>query len=523
MSTTEQDIASMMPGYAAPLTNATGSGMQPVSPPQELPTDVNTGALPAVTGAASTMIPPTQQQPQYTPPDTSAQDTAIANYRAQATAAEGQLEGQERGAADLSAGMAGKLGQEQQQLDQLFQKYPTSQVAYGTAMSVAPVIGILTALGGKASGISGQAMLGALTGMVTGLNEGAQDKYKESLEKWKEEMQKLKDQHAEQLEIYKVMLDAYSGRADAAQKARDFALSMTHDAMDEKKALQTQSLEIFKLKEQQITQLERATMSFQVAEQRLQLEKEKQEKQAASAQAIDLAATEYLNTGHMPSMGFGGTEVRMQVLDRAAQKAQEMGGPQAVAVNQAIYKSTAAELQKVQGQEGNVMAYEANATKQMDMVLALNNQVPRSQVPAINKAILAGQTEIEGDPQATKLMNAVLTASTEYAKVMSGGTGSAAASSDASRKEAQRLMEASMNPQQLAAVIQQEKQSMRNRIQGFAETRQQLQQRLQGLGTGMQGGQQQQPVQRQTLNGKTYVKQNGQWYEDTGNAAPTGQ
>jgi len=197
--------------------------------------------------------------PDYQAPDTSALDADIAAQKSAAAADEQALEAADLGKSNAAAQTAGELQGDAAQTDALFQRYPARQVAYGAAMSAAPIIGLLSALGGKAAGISGQGMLGALSGMMEGLNAGAEDKYQEQLAKWKEELQKLKDRHEEQIEIYKLMLDAYSGRADAAQKARDFALSATKDDIDEKQAKVKDSIDIWKARTTALNQADKVT------------------------------------------------------------------------------------------------------------------------------------------------------------------------------------------------------------------------------------------------------------------------
>lgn len=197
--------------------------------------------------------------PAYQAPDTSGLDAQIGQGQQAAAGDEQALEAADTGKADLAAQTAGQLQGDDAKMEQLFQQYPAREVAYGAAMKAAPLIGLLATLGGKAAGISGQGMLGGLTGMMEGLNQGAEDKYQDGLTKWKQQLQTLKDRHEEQIEIYKLMLDAYSGRADAAQKARDFALSATHDAMDAKEAKVKDSIDIWKARSQAINQADRVT------------------------------------------------------------------------------------------------------------------------------------------------------------------------------------------------------------------------------------------------------------------------
>ncbi len=231
---------------------------QPQQPPQQQqqPQDPMQAVMADITRVLKTPGPAFQE------PDASGFNAEIAQQKGAAQGAETQME------AALSAkeGVAGQVLQGQQaydqQIDQLFQKYPSEKVAYGAAMHVAPQMAILAALGGKAAGLSGQMMLGSLTGMMEGLNKGAADQFQQSLDKWKQELQKYKERHQEQMDMYRLMLDAYSGRADAAQKARDFALQMTHDAIDQKEYQHKDAIDLFKARTQAFTNLEKAQLMF---------------------------------------------------------------------------------------------------------------------------------------------------------------------------------------------------------------------------------------------------------------------
>ena len=200
--------------------------------------------------------------PAFTEPSSAGFDAEISQEKAVAKGAETQLEG----ALAAKEGLGSQIMQGQQaydqQIDQLFQKYPSEQVAYGAAMHAAPQLAILAALGGKAAGLSGQMMLGSLTGMMEGLNKGASDQFQQSLDKWKQQLQQYKERHQEQMQMYQLMLDSYQGRADAAQKARDFALQMTHDAIDQKEYAHKDAIDLFKARTQAFTNIEKAQLMF---------------------------------------------------------------------------------------------------------------------------------------------------------------------------------------------------------------------------------------------------------------------
>ena len=130
MSTTEDDIASMMPGYAPPLQNVPGQPQAAPSPqPQGSP------AQPAQDPMLAGMMSLRPQKiPDYQPPDTSGLDSQIAQGKQAAQGAETELESADKSKADLATGEVSELQRQQSAISDLFQKYPARQVFYGTAM-----------------------------------------------------------------------------------------------------------------------------------------------------------------------------------------------------------------------------------------------------------------------------------------------------------------------------------------------------------------------------------------------------
>jgi hypothetical protein len=243
------------------------------------PADV--GATEDLTSAASPQVSPLSQPgydvsqalsdelsslrsdlPGYTPPDTSAQDAQIEKYQHTAEESEKLAEGitAERSAKEEK--FATELSAQDAQYNQLFAQHPARQVFYGASLQAAPLMSMLAVLGGKAAGLSGRAMLGAMNGMMEGLNTGSEEQYQQHLDAWKQQIAAYKERHEQQLEIYNLMLDAYKGRADAALKARDFALDMTKDTMDERDKVIKNSIDIFRARTDALTDVDKLALLF---------------------------------------------------------------------------------------------------------------------------------------------------------------------------------------------------------------------------------------------------------------------
>lgn len=190
-----------------------------------------------------------------------------------------------------------------------------------------------------------------------------------------------------------------------------------------------------------------------------------------SDDGLDYAATQYRVTGTMPSLGMGKTPDRARVINRTAEQAKALGQTPAAALQkQAAYKADGTALTKMRTMSSAAESYENKALGQADIVDGLSQKVNRTQWPIVNQAIIAGKTDMLGDSNAQQFVNAITTFSTEYAKIMEGSTGSAAGSTDAARKAAERLISARLNKGTLRDTLALMKREMRLTIQGYDAT-----------------------------------------------------
>jgi hypothetical protein len=173
----------------------------------------------------------------------------------------------------------------------------------------------------------------------------------------------------------------------------------------------------------------------------------------------------------MPPMGMGNSQARAAIINKAAEQARLLGQSPAAAIQkQAAYKADAGSLTKIRQMQNSAEAFETKALGQADLIRDLSSKVTRTKWPIINSALQAGRTEITGDPDATKLANAISTYAAEYAKIMEGSTGSAAASSDSSRRAAERLINPAMNKGTVAGVLNLMQREMDLTQQGYNTT-----------------------------------------------------
>lgn len=195
--------------------------------------------------------------------------------------------------------------------------------------------------------------------------------------------------------------------------------------------------------------------------------------------AIDYTAAAYriLGTKAIPTRIEGSD--RVKVMNEAAKQSKALGqSPAAVLQKQAAFKADGAALTKMTTASASAESFENKALAQADIIDQLSAQVPRSQYPVINKAIVAGNLKLIGDSKTQQLANAVQTFAAEYAKIIEGSTGSSAGSSDASRRAADRLINTAMNKGTMADVVQLMRREMRLTIHGYGVTIEHINERL---------------------------------------------
>jgi hypothetical protein len=132
---------------------------------------------------------------------------------------EGQLGGDTAALADLAK-------QGQASAPQFTEKPPERQQGI---TSVAPFLIGLAALGGKAVGLHATTMLGATNGMVQGLIQGNEQKYKDQRTAYDQAYQQYREKFDAQNKIFNEMRQVYKGRVDADLKALQFARQVTGD------------------------------------------------------------------------------------------------------------------------------------------------------------------------------------------------------------------------------------------------------------------------------------------------------
>lgn len=183
--------------------------------------------------------------------------------------------------------------------------------------------------------------------------------------------------------------------------------------------------------------------------------------------SIDYVARQFTKTGQMPPLGMGkeAGQMRREIIKRAAQLDTEAGrtGEDAV-VSHAAVKSAASSLTKVSNQRNIAEPAEKTVISNANFLLTLAPKGGgQTGSPVLNRFLQHARGEYAGDPDVSAFNNTIGTVADEYAKVMSGGTGSQAAT-DSSRAEAYRRLSSSATLPQLRSNIAAMKVEMANRI-----------------------------------------------------------
>jgi len=202
---------------------------------------------------------------------------------------------------------------------------------------------------------------------------------------------------------------------------------------------------------------------------------------ATGPDAVEYAAEQFRISGVMPAVGSGpaAAALRSRILSRAAELARESGNTgESDRIQQAAFQANRSSMAALTRQRTLVQSFERTAEANLRLVQRLSREVPRSDYPLLNRAILTGQLQ-GGSPETAAYFNALIGARTEYAKVLSGATG-AAGLTDAGRREAEEMFSQYASPDQLDALIQTARTEMDNRMRAFDEQEAYLRQQMSG-------------------------------------------
>jgi hypothetical protein len=283
--------------------------------------------------------------------------------------------------------------------------------------------------------------------------------------------------------------NARQTRIEQRQQTNDAQVDQRYEAdrahqLEREKLADTryQSEQDTKLKQQDIENQRTAQAAKDLADYRKQLGSAATTKANggnASDDGIDLAATQYYQTGKMPAVGNNAT-LRAKILARAAEIAKDSGDTnKEVVLRGQSNQASASALTNLTKQRTSVSAFERTASSNADMALGLSDKVDRTGVPVFNRYLNAGRKELAGDSDVTNFNIANETLVNEYAKVMSGGMGNTPVS-DSARSHAHAMLSTAMTKEQYKQAVAVLKQEMGNRMSGFDQEELSLRQNMLG-------------------------------------------
>lgn len=182
-------------------------------------------------------------------------------------------------------------------------------------------------------------------------------------------------------------------------------------------------------------------------------------------ETIVYQAAQYRATGKLPPLGMGAQAAasRNAILAEATRQAAAEGSTaEADVIRQRALSANSQALNQITRQRAQVLQFENTAERNLNLALEASARVQRTGSPILNSILQQARLHGTGDPSATQLETAVNSFVEEYAKVMSGSTGGAAAT-DSARAQAHAMMNTGMTIPQIQAAAQQMTAEMGNR------------------------------------------------------------
>jgi hypothetical protein len=192
---------------------------------------------------------------------------------------------------------------------------------------------------------------------------------------------------------------------------------------------------------------------------------------ALTDKTLDFAARTYLQTGVIPNLGYGSSPDRKKILERASELSSGAGQtPEDVVATQAGTRADKMSLGNLQKQADMITSFENTVLDNMSVAGGLKDKGAGTPIgPVINRWIQGGRIAT-GDPDVKAFNAAMETVAGEYAKIMSGSTGAAAATEGATQR-AKELISTIDSPQAIDAVFGVMQKDMHNRTSNLSKQR----------------------------------------------------
>lgn len=357
-----------------------------------------------------------------------------------------------------------------------------------------------TMVGGGRQGA--RASLSAMTGMLEGWREGNRYKADTQYQAWKDSTEAMFRAYDDEMRRYnslmvaeRIPLDqkyraleiaAYEHKNDMlasqAKLAENDAVQAHFDKMNDtyQKAIrdyasiverkrEADATQEFKIKQlEQMGAIRQQMVDVKNKQVEMQLSQMKQQLDAVAnvkPETMMALGQQWFLSGQMPSIGWGGKGTalafRARVLDAGiawakSQGIDPMSAPHVRAEIKAAQQGMNVLSRQSAQQEASIRRFDGH----VDQMLKLSEQVPRSEMPAVNNAILRGERQFEGSPAAAAYVAQSFELGMELARMVLPGSAQGDA---ATREDARNMISAAFNHEQLKAVLGQLRQNgMRN-------------------------------------------------------------
>ena len=340
--------------------------------------------------------------------------------------------------------------------------------------------------GGLAKG-SAREGLAAFTGALQGWKEGDRERADRAFKDWRAKTDTALEQwHVERAAYHDIMeatnLDIEQKFKLATLKAGEFdnkialeafrsgeldkGLSFLTQQQTHQDALAQKAATLAQMHADKVADREmRERIAMMQAESRLEVTKLRQEiAQTQQDNALKAYTPETLTSlgqqwamdpnGKMPvgaPRGKVGEMIRPKIVAAGLEWLKSQGiDPMTLPQVRAEMGATRAALTKVTSQNAVMKGSITRFDGHLDQLLALSAKVPRSEMPAVNEAIIKGQRDYLGSPEAAAYVTQAFEVAMEFSRVMVG-----TAQGDAStREEARKSINTALNPDQLKMVAE---------------------------------------------------------------------
>lgn len=354
-------------------------------------------------------------------------------------------------------------------------EYQPRQKDPGDAMMFAGIAMALSAIGSKAAGGDISLMMNTAGSALDGYHRGDLQRTKTDIEQFNTQMRSVQAKNEQMLQEYQAVLannkltlqqklQQYNilakkwqdEIAESAIKKGDirFELDRLDKIRDANNRLGMQGEALSKRMEAMI----------QAAQIRAQGVRDRQGAMNLSDESLNNMAAYYILNGRLPiGMSRMGQDAQQAVINRASEMAAKADmTPEDLAAAGPVTKQKLGALMALEKQRNAIQAYEGMLDQNMEILKDLSKDVTRSGSPYLNRPILWLKQNAAGDPKVAEYLFQVQTVATETARILNNPNLSGQLT-DSARKELRDIIDGSLTPEQLEAVLNRAQSDVRNR------------------------------------------------------------